>query len=135
MITNKDTAKASQLRNTAQRNLVLETVRSMSCHPSAEEVYEAVRKKDGHVSKATVYRNLSLLSRQGLIRKVSMPGTCPDRYDFNLTPHFHALCGKCGRIIDVDAMGDVPHLVFSEDFAAESVELVVMGICGCCSNE
>ena len=58
-------------RNTIQRQLVLDTVRSMHNHPDAEQVYSEIVKEHPHISKATVYRNLNLLSEQGQIKKVA----------------------------------------------------------------
>ena len=52
-------------RNTLQRRLVLETVRRMRNHPTAEEIYLAIAAENPLISKATVYRNLKLLSEQG----------------------------------------------------------------------
>ena len=69
----------------------------MHTHPSAEEVYDVVVERDSRISKGTVYRNLGLLSQKGQIRKIPMPGTLADRYDFNLSPHHHAICRKCGK--------------------------------------
>ena len=121
-------------RNTVQRELILNTVRSMTSHPSAEEVYDSVALKDCHISKGTVYRNLALLSDMGEIRKIPMPGTCPDRYDFNLLQHYHAVCRKCGRIIDVYGREGKPDVQFSEDFMIEDIDLVFSGLCANCCN-
>ena len=81
-------------RNTMQRQVILDSVRSMHTHPSAEEVYDVVVEKDSRISKGTVYMNLGLLSQTGQIRKIPMPGTLADRNDFNLAPHHHAICRK-----------------------------------------
>ena len=107
-------------RNTVQRELILNTVRSMTSHPSAEEVYDSV------------YRNLALLSDMGEIRKIPMPGTCPDRYDFNLSPHYHAICRKCGRIVDVYSDLDEKNILLHGNFKVESVDIVVSGLCEDC---
>ena len=52
-------------RNTIQRTLVLETVRKLRCHATADQIYEEITKEHPTISKATVYRNLSLLSEIG----------------------------------------------------------------------
>ena len=57
-------------RNTIQRTLVLEAVNTLQCHATADEIYEAIAKEHPSVSKATVYRNLNLLSEMGEIRKI-----------------------------------------------------------------
>ena len=119
-------------RNTVQRELILNTVRSMTSHPSAEEVYDIVAIKDCHISKGTVYRNLAILSDMGEIRKIPMPGTLADRYDFNLSPHHHAICRKCGKIVDVYAQDMARQVRFDEDFSVEQVDLVFTGLCSDC---
>lgn len=119
-------------RNTVQRELILNTVRSMTSHPSAEEVYDIVAIKDCHISKGTVYRNLALLSDMGEIRKIPMPGTSPDRYDFNLSPHYHAICRKCGKIVDVYTDLDEKNILLYSNFKVENVDIVVSGLCEDC---
>ena len=119
-------------RNTVQRELILNTVRSMTSHPSAEEVYDIVAIKDCHISKGTVYRNLAILSDMGEIRKIPMPGTCPDRYDFNLSPHYHAICRKCGKIVDVYTDLDEKNILLYSNFKVENVDIVVSGLCEDC---
>ena len=54
-------------RNTIQRALVLEAVKTLHCHATADEVYEEIIKEHPTISKATVYRNLNLLSEMGEI--------------------------------------------------------------------
>ena len=56
-------------RNTIQRALVLETVRALQCHVTAEEVYDMLLKQHTDISRGTVYRNLNLLSDIGEISK------------------------------------------------------------------
>ena len=119
-------------RNTVQRELILNTVRSMTSHPSAEEVYDIVAIKDCHISKGTVYRNLAILSDMGEIRKIPMPGTSPDRYDFNLSPHYHAICRKCGKIVDVYTDLDEKNILLYSNFKVENVDIVVSGLCEDC---
>ena len=60
-------------RMTNQRQIILEEVKKVHSHPTADEVYERVRKKIPRISMGTVYRNLDVLSKTGLIRKID-PG-------------------------------------------------------------
>ena len=58
---------AVQRRNTRQRRLVLDAVRALhNGHPTADDVFVEVRRHDGRISRGTVYRNLSLLSDEGI---------------------------------------------------------------------
>ncbi|MGN0077024.1 MAG: transcriptional repressor, partial [Parafannyhessea sp.] len=67
-------AHAPARRNTRQRQMVLDEVRSRCDHPTAEQIYEAVRARDPRVSQATVYRNLHLLAQEGQILSIKAPG-------------------------------------------------------------
>ncbi|NLB91084.1 MAG: transcriptional repressor [Clostridiales bacterium] len=87
-----------QQRNTKQRQLILETVLERGDHPSADEIYLEVRKKDDKISRGTVYRNLNLLAQNRQIRQVRTPGT--DRFDWRMEQHYHMLCSICGEIVD-----------------------------------
>ena len=89
-----------QQRNTVQRKEVLETVRRLADHPTAEEIYEDLCRRGINYGRATVYRNLIVLTRQGLLRHIAMPDA-PDRYDHTLSAHEHLCCVRCGNLTDV----------------------------------
>ena len=61
-------------RNTHQRELVLNAVKSLHNHPNANQVFEYVHERDPKVSMGTVYRNLNLLAESGEILSVQAPG-------------------------------------------------------------
>ena len=63
-----------QRRNTRQRKLVLDAVRQSYNHPTADEIYNAVREQDDKISRGTVYRNLNLLADAGEILSIKTPG-------------------------------------------------------------
>lgn len=88
-------------RNTTQRSLVLEAVKELKCHATADEVYNMIVRKFPNISRGTVYRNLNLLSDMGEIRKMEMPSGA-DRFDHICSEHYHAKCEKCGRVFDVE---------------------------------
>jgi Fur family ferric uptake transcriptional regulator len=88
-------------RMTRQRRLILEYVRRSRSHPTADEVYEAVRRDLPHVSLGTVYRNLDVLSRCGVIHRLELAGTM-SRFDGRHDGHSHVRCVECGRLDDVN---------------------------------
>ena len=87
--------------NTIQRSLVLDVVNRLKSHATADEVYAEVAATHPNISKATVYRNLNLLSEMGMIRKLEIPGGA-DRFDHICKEHCHVKCEKCGRVFDID---------------------------------
>lgn len=89
-------------RNTIQRQLLLEAVKSLKNHPTAEDVYQAVLKEYPHISLGTVYRNLNLLAANGEIGRIRVPDAA-DRFDKNHQSHYHVRCTVCGRFADLEA--------------------------------
>jgi len=78
----------------------METLASVNCHPTAQELYELVREQLPGISQATVYRNLSVLRDLGYVLELDYgPGAA--RYDATVADHCHARCTGCGRVVDV----------------------------------
>jgi Fe2+ or Zn2+ uptake regulation protein len=86
-------------RSTRQRRLVYEAVMGTDTHPTAEWVYDQVRRVSPRISLGTVYRNLQVLVSEGRLRSFARGGrTC---YDGDLTPHDHFSCERCGLLMDI----------------------------------
>ncbi len=123
-------------RETRQRRLVYETVMKRWDHPSAEEIYKDVRKEDERISKATVYRNLKLLSESGEILHVRVAGA--DRYDRTLGDHVHLHCVLCGLVEDAPEGCDTAQNAFVEEKTGMrilSYRAVYEGICRACRSK
>jgi len=88
------------IRNTKQRDLILKTLRSTDTHPTADWIYEQVKKKMPNISLGTVYRNLGKLTELGEIRELSF-GSKYSRFDGNTDDHYHFVCTVCEKVIDV----------------------------------
>ena len=88
------------LRMTRQRRVILDELRKVRSHPTADEVYARVRRRLPHVSLGTVYRNLEVLSTCGVIRKLVLAGR-RKRFDGTPDEHCHVRCLCCGRVDDV----------------------------------
>ena len=91
---------STQRRSTRQRQLVLDAVRALDNHPTAESVFNVVRAHDAHVSRGTVYRNLNLLAKDGRIQIIKTPGG--SRFDWRCHPHAHVMCTSCGAVEDIE---------------------------------
>ncbi len=94
-------------RMTNQRQVILEEIMKMESHPTADEVYERVRKRLPKISMGTVYRNLDILATFGLINRIE-PGHLQMRFEGNLRDHYHVTCIRCGKIHDAETepLGD-----------------------------
>ncbi|MFC1812383.1 Fur family transcriptional regulator [Thermodesulfobacteriota bacterium] len=91
--------KEKNLRMTQQRKVVLEELKQMDNHPSADEIYEKVRLRLPRISLGTVYRNLEVLSELGEIQKLELSGALK-RFDWNTQKHYHIRCLSCNRVDD-----------------------------------
>ena len=88
------------LRMTHQRAIILEELRSVTSHPTADELYALVKKRLPRISLATVYRNLETLTQAGMVSKLAIRGR-QKRFDGNLSLHDHITCTVCSRIDDI----------------------------------
>jgi len=128
--------KHPTLRMTRQRRVILEELRKVNTHPSADEVYEIVRKRLPRISLGTVYRNLEILSESGDIQKLE-PGCSLKRFDGNPYEHCHIRCVHCDRIADAPMEADLEidlGKVNSSDFEIIGHRLEFFGLCPECSD-
>jgi Fur family transcriptional regulator, peroxide stress response regulator len=89
------------MRKSKQRDAILRVLMSTSSHPTAEWLYEEVKKEIPNISLGTVYRNLRLMKRQGEILELEQTGTYR-RFDGNAANHYHFRCDECARVFDID---------------------------------
>jgi Fur family ferric uptake transcriptional regulator len=123
------------LRMTPSRRAILEEVRRSATHPTADEVYQEVRKGLPRVSLGTVYRNLEALARHGFIRVVDGAGG-RRRYDRALDEHCHVQCRSCGRIEDfhLDPSLSIEDLIQEHcEFEIEECRVNFVGVCPDCA--
>ncbi len=126
--------ESTLLRDTKQRRAILEELRSVKTHPTADEIYDMVRKKIPRISLGTVYRNLDILSENGMIQRLEQGAGCY-RFDGAAHNHYHIKCVDCGRIDDVtdSAMDEIEDIIRGKtDFTIISHRLEYVGICPVC---
>jgi len=88
------------MRKTRQRDLILKTLKNTDTHPTADWIYEQVKKEMPNISLGTVYRNLGKLTELGEITELSF-GSKYSRFDGNPKNHYHFVCTECEKVIDV----------------------------------
>ena len=88
------------MRLTTQRQIILEELGKVTSHPTANEVYDMVRKRLPRIGLGTVYRNLELMAESGIILKLEVGGT-QKRFDATVEPHYHIRCNSCGKVDDI----------------------------------
>lgn len=89
------------MRLTTQRQIILEELSKVKSHPTANEVYDLVRKRLPRIGLGTVYRNLELMAESGIILKLEVGGT-QKRFDATTELHYHIRCMDCGRVDDIE---------------------------------
>jgi Fur family peroxide stress response transcriptional regulator len=88
------------LRLTPQRLAIFEYLNGNTSHPSAEDIYDEVKKKYPMMSFATVYKTLQALKQRGDILELTIDQK-RRRYDPYTGSHHHLICIGCRKIIDI----------------------------------
>ena len=117
-------------RYSKQRACILENLKNREDHPTAEMVYESVRKEIPNISMGTVYRNLKELADHHKILCFTQNGR--DHFDGKEFPHIHVCCTQCGKIEDHYIGREMGFLSAQgrEGFTVQNV--IVEGICSEC---
>jgi Fe2+ or Zn2+ uptake regulation protein len=128
----------TMVRQTRQRQAVIEVLRASRAHPDAAWIHGQVRGTLPSVSLGTVYRTLDALVRDGVLLTIERAGQAT-RYDYKHAgeAHHHAVCRGCGAIFDVDAgaVPVIPAAALPAGFQVTGVRLEFMGTCsGCCAE-
>ena len=124
------------MKYSKQREIILNYVKSVKTHPTAETIYENVRKKDDKISLGTVYRNLEKLDQNGEIKRLKMANQ-KDRFDGNISHHYHGFCTKCGMLVDifVKYYKDIDiYINKNTEFEVVSHDVIFNVICSECKN-
>ena len=117
-------------RDTPQRKLIRTILRECCDHPTAETVFERARAVNPSIGFGTVYRNLAVLSEDGEILHLPIPGGA-DRYDGTVSDHGHYFCHRCGAFGDVPT--DAAHACLAPTgFRVDGLLLIVSGLCEDC---
>jgi Fur family peroxide stress response transcriptional regulator len=88
-----------QRKNSKQRERIYETIRSSKTHPTAQEVYDRLKKEMPSLSLGNVYRNIAILLEEERIQGGEF-GSGTVRYDAVTDAHYHFVCESCGRVSD-----------------------------------
>lgn len=121
-------------RMTKQRQIILEELRNVFSHPSAQEIYELISTSYPGIGLATIYRNLEILETEGeIIKIITKSGKA--RYDGHVHKHLHLICKKCGEIFDIEDVSSVKicsQTIEKSGFEMDLDNLKISGICKNC---
>ncbi len=131
---NMKTLTRAERRMTNQRRAILEELKRLRTHPTAEDLHQLVRQRLPKISMATVYRNLEILSSEGLAQKMDSVGL-QRRFDGDISIHYHVRCIACGRVedVDLDPLPDIEQSITERcSYAVLSHRLEFIGLCPDC---
>ena len=125
-----------KVKYSRQREAIKSFLSLRNDHPTADTIYEELRKDFPNISLGTVYRNLALLEEIGSIIKITSSNGA-DRYDADTVLHNHFTCKKCNCVIDLD-MDNIDHI---KDVASKRFDGLIdnyvahfYGVCSACSK-
>jgi Fur family transcriptional regulator, peroxide stress response regulator len=121
------------LQVTYQRLAIYQVLYEHKEHPSAEEIYQQVRKRFPMISLGTVYKTLERFHEVNLIQKVS-PVTEVARYEAKTTHHHHMICLECQTIQDFEDLESNVNVSVPEgsSFSVLRRQVVLQGYCAHC---
>lgn len=125
--------KEKGMRKTPERFEILRVALSLKEHFDTDMLYNALEKEGYHVSRATVYSTLDLLTQSGIVRKLLFD-THQARFETAGPLHSHLVCTSCGKIREINSpegAKDLSETVFP-GFTTAYVSTCVYGICDEC---
>lgn len=121
---------------TRQREVVLRVIREAHEHLTANEVFDQAKRIMPTISFATVYNSLRFLKDGKHITEINFGGGAA-RFDSITSRHDHAICTKCGKLVDMEIELPSEIVNFAAEFSRfklESIELTLRGLCPECSE-
>ncbi|NQT50298.1 transcriptional repressor [Candidatus Kuenenbacteria bacterium] len=127
----------SKPRTTNQRQVIFDYIKTTSLsHPTAEVIFESVRKKLPRISFGTVYRNLLVLEDQGLIIPLYYTKDHV-RYDAIMENHYHFICQRCDKVenISMEEMLELnKQIAKRHELQIDYHRIYFYGLCGDCKK-
>lgn len=131
----REILRAHGIPASVQRIAILDWVRSVSSHPSAEAVFQALREEIPTLSRTTVYSTLHLFCEKGIVLQVPCNDSEGMRFDGDLRPHAHFRCEQCGEIFDFACASHEFSRQFEvpDGFTVRGSQVALTGLCPHCA--
>ena len=124
------------MKYTNQRVAILDYLKNKPNHPTVEDIFKEVKLSLPRITRATVYKNLKILTENSLIREVNVKGV--SRYEAKMEPHHHMICKKCEKIIDFKSKDLINYALKivenQKEFIINNAETTFFGICSNCGS-
>jgi Fur family peroxide stress response transcriptional regulator len=131
-----DTLRKNGYKATTQRIAICRFALHSRDHPTAQRIYNEVRKMHPTVSLATVYKTLQILTEHSLIQELDLPQS-QARFDSYVEPHINLVCMQCGNIQDFNdetAQEMVERVTTKAQFTRTGQRLDIYGTCKTCQD-
>lgn len=124
--------RTHRLKVTPQRLKIVESLNTFG-HLNIDMLYQEVRETYPNVSLATVYKNLAIMTENGLLEEVKIPER-KSVYEIKKEPHLHLHCTRCGKIEDlgIDLQSIINEAESTSGYEVQTVDMVLRGICPEC---
>ncbi len=125
------------IRKSRQKEAILKALKGTTCHPTADWIYQQVRREIPNISLGTVYRNLKLMKQEGEILELDFAGTL-NRFDGNAQNHYHFRCEQCDHVFDICEPldnGINERVAHKTGFRVSSHRLEFRGLCNECQRK
>jgi Fe2+ or Zn2+ uptake regulation protein len=122
------------MKVTPQRLEIMRYLDHNRNHPTADDIYSALKKANPSLSKTTIYNTLDSLKDHGLIQAVGISGN-EMRYDFKRDMHHHFLCKECGDIFDIDVACSFLDQTLKGEHRVDEVHGYFKGVCKDCLSK
>jgi Fur family peroxide stress response transcriptional regulator len=131
-----ETLRKNGYKATTQRIAICRFALHSRDHPTAQRIYNEVRKMHPTVSLATVYKTVQILTEHGLIQELDLPQS-QARFDSYVEPHINLVCMQCGNIQDFNdktAQEMVERVTTKAQFTRTGQRLDIYGTCKTCQD-
>jgi Fe2+ or Zn2+ uptake regulation protein len=123
--------KNNNIKITHQRLEILKYLDTHLTHPTAEQIYSELKKKNPALSKTTIYNALETLQKNNLIQNLTISSS-EQRYEIKDEMHHHFLCKKCGKIINIEITCPNIDKMLQQGHKVEEVHGYFKGYCKDC---
>lgn len=124
------------LRNTKQKEIILEAIKETKIHPTSQQLISLVNKKDESIGQATIYRNIKKLKEEKQI--IELETENGHHFDYNRKNHYHIYCKNCKKIIDIfklESLKKVEKELKENNIDIDIENILFTGICEYCKGE
>ena len=122
--------KDNDLKATIQRTGILKSI-DQAGHINIDEIYEDVKEYYPTLSLATIYKNIILMVKQGVIIEVPMNGE-KSKYELKKDNHIHLICQSCREIRDIEISKEKEQILHIENFQLNNAQINLYGVCEKC---